>query len=95
MRTTHTYALLKVSAATYSEISRLIHAAAQEERISLDRRGQELIDLHGIALQRDEAVRAPYYATGPDGATACPSSDIIDLRLRLAHRMMGDGDGRE
>lgn len=46
MRTTHTYAILEVSAAAYEEIRALLEAAGYQHAFHDD-----VIDMHGIALQ--------------------------------------------
>lgn len=53
---THTYALLDVSRATFTEVARLLRAAAYHH--SFDR---DVIDMHGIALRAepDKEIRMP------------------------------------
>ena len=48
-RTTHTYAILNVSAAVYDEIKKLLTAAGYEDQFHKDN-GRAVIDMHGIAL---------------------------------------------
>ena len=68
MTTTHTYAILEVSAATYDEIAARLRAIAwdhafqdrvdvRDKSAGLDVVTYTLIDMHGIALATEEAPR--------------------------------------
>lgn len=59
MRTTHTYAILRVSAAAYQEIRRLLADAGYEDQFHEDSNHGEVIDMHGIALGEDQAEGKP------------------------------------
>lgn len=51
MTCTHTYAILKVSHATYEEIRAKLEAAGYQDQFHDDRDGDGIvIDMHGIAL---------------------------------------------
>ena len=54
MRSTYTYVILPLSAATFSEVKRLLLASGYDEQIdTID--GHCIIDLHGIAIiDKDE-----------------------------------------
>ena len=52
LRMTHTYAILEVSHAAYSEIKALLEAAGYQDQIHDNRDGDGVvIDMHGIALK--------------------------------------------
>ncbi len=51
---THTYAKLKVSTSTYNEIRNLLLAAGYADQF-IAKGDKELIDMHGLALERDES----------------------------------------
>lgn len=59
---THTYAFLRVSKETYNEVRGLLAAAGYGDQFH-DKNGQEIIDMHGIALKSEESMRA--CANGP------------------------------
>lgn len=48
--TTHSYAILEVSPAAYDEIRRKLEAAGYADQFHSDD-GQEVIDMHGIAIR--------------------------------------------
>lgn len=52
MRTTHTYAKLVVSPATYDEVRGKLLAAGYEHALLSEDDG-EVIDMHGIGLERE------------------------------------------
>ncbi len=52
-RTTHTYAILEVSAAAYEEIKKLLTDAGYEDTFH-EHDGRTVIDMHGIALARNK-----------------------------------------
>lgn len=49
---THSYAKLKVSTSTYQEIRKLLEEAGYADQF-IDKGGKELINMYGIALERD------------------------------------------
>jgi hypothetical protein len=49
----YTYAVLEVSKDTYDEIYRLLHAAGYEHAFHSGPKG-EVIDMHGIAIKKEE-----------------------------------------
>lgn len=49
---THTYAILKISAAAYKEIADKLRAAGYHENFDKDD-GAEVIDMHGIAIKAE------------------------------------------
>lgn len=52
MTTTHTYAILHVSAAAFEEIKAKLEAAGYADQF-IEKKGEPLaIDMHGIALQK-------------------------------------------
>jgi len=53
---THTYAVLEVSPAAYEEIRSLLEAAGYGH-VRVNRGGQVLLDMHGIALAPDSSTR--------------------------------------
>lgn len=53
MKTTHTYAILEISPAAYDEIRSKLGAAGYESQFHEDD-GQEVIDMHGIAVRASE-----------------------------------------
>jgi hypothetical protein len=59
MRTTHTYAVLKVSPATYDEIARLLRDEIQEHAFVKEIGGEVYIDMNGIGLERGEEPVGP------------------------------------
>ena len=56
-RTTHTYALLPISAAAYAEIREKLQQAGYDHQINHPGPGQayEALDMHGLALVREES----------------------------------------
>jgi hypothetical protein len=60
MTSTHTYAILEVSAAAYNEIRSLLAAGGYSDQFHKDKTHDEVIDMHGIALaiKPDEAKQA-------------------------------------
>lgn len=56
MRTTHTFAILPVSLATYREIADKLQQAGYDHAIFEDEKGSHVIDMHGIALEVEAAV---------------------------------------
>lgn len=56
MRTTHTYAILKVTKDVYHEIREKLIAAGYGGQFHRDD-GSEVIDMNGIALQEEEEVQ--------------------------------------
>lgn len=62
MRSTYTYALLEVSPAAYDEIKRLLEAAGYQDQFHEDR-GEVVIDMHGLALQRGKESEVTEEAT--------------------------------
>ena len=62
MTTTHTYAILEVSAATYEEITTKLREAGYKQVFHVEVRRASgvihtVIDMHGIALAKEEAPR--------------------------------------
>ena len=55
MRSTHTYAILEVSAAVYAEIREKLKAAGYDHAFHLDD-NREVMDMHGIALRVEDRV---------------------------------------
>jgi hypothetical protein len=49
------YAKLKVSTSTYNEIRKLLEAAGYADQFKVGRHSRELLDMHGLALERDES----------------------------------------
>lgn len=57
MRTTHTYAILRISQAAYDEIRERLQAAGYESQFHPDTDGDgERIDMHGIAVQAEQMI---------------------------------------
>lgn len=52
-RSTHTYAVLEISKAAYEEIREKLEAAGYGNQFHNEGR-EELIDMHGIAVQSEE-----------------------------------------
>ena len=50
LRTTYTYVILQVSDAAYKEIRDQLAEAGYDHAFLKDDRGQEVIDMHGLAL---------------------------------------------
>ena len=53
---THTYAILKISPEAYREIRILLDEAGYSDQFLEGSRGDELIDMHGLALQARSQV---------------------------------------
>jgi hypothetical protein len=53
VRVTHTYAILAVSPAAHREIKEKLEAAGYQDQIH-EENGEILIDMHGIALGKEE-----------------------------------------
>lgn len=61
IRSTHTYAILPVSHATYAEIRRKLTDAGYTDQFHDDRDGGGVvIDMHGIAISNEEARVKPH-----------------------------------
>lgn len=56
---TYTYAVLEVSPACYDEIKEKLDAAGYQHAFHTERGEGVLIDMHGIALRRDETPSDP------------------------------------
>lgn len=54
MTTTHTYAILKVSRASFDEIKAKLEAAGYQDQFIEENSEPLAIDMHGIALQSAE-----------------------------------------
>lgn len=57
IRATHTYAILQVSKEAYQEVKTLLLKAGYDQAIHKNSRGDEVIDMHGIALGTDDPDR--------------------------------------
>lgn len=57
MKTTHTYAILEISAGAYAEIRALLDAAGYQHALHDD-----VVDMHGIAIR---AAAEPYVKPAP------------------------------
>ena len=51
---TNSYVKLKVSTPTYNEIYKLLEAAGYADQF-IDKGGKILVNMHGLALERDES----------------------------------------
>jgi hypothetical protein len=50
---THTYAILHVSEATYEEISKKLELAGYSDQFHIGPHGEIEIDMHGLALRKE------------------------------------------
>lgn len=55
MRSTHTYAIMDVSASTYDEIRAALEEAGYRDSIHGGRGTSDILDMHGIALRRNSS----------------------------------------
>ena len=64
LRQTHTYAILEVSSPAYDEIRQKLKDAGYRQAFHFNE-GRELIDMHGLAVQRAHAVD-PQASSNPE-----------------------------
>lgn len=53
MMSTHTYVTMSVSEATYTEIENKLKSAQYDHAFHKDGRGKIVIDMHGLALEKE------------------------------------------
>jgi hypothetical protein len=91
MRHTYTYVLLELSPAAYAEIRAKLLAAGYQHAFDTDA-GREVIDMHGIAVQAEEAAPWPvcvYCQQRHDTSVGCPAYVAWSQRCGMRSHAVG------
>jgi hypothetical protein len=85
-RTTHTYALLEVSAAAYDEVASKLRACGYGS--SINDEGE--IDMHGIALVRSQPETSMDTAKANETVPSTSAERVVNNTMRHQYRVLSD-----